>query len=37
MHLADIAVPATPAARLAHDVARRHASAALYGHSVRSF
>ena len=37
MRLADIAVPATPAARLADEVASRYASAALHGHSVRSF
>lgn len=37
MRLADIAVPDTPAAALADEVARRYASPALHGHSVRSY
>ena len=37
MRQADIAVPATDVVRLADEVAGRYLSAALYGHSVRSF
>ncbi len=37
MRLADIAAPATDATRLADEVARKFASPALYGHSVRSY
>lgn len=37
MRLDDIAVPGTAAARLADEIAGRYSSAALYGHSVRSY
>jgi transcriptional regulator with XRE-family HTH domain len=37
MGLSDIAVPTSPAALLADEVVKRFTSAALYGHSVRSY